>query len=48
VARRIHQHRDAIVRLEDPETGDWGVGSLQSIVSGAHPELGLTEEASFE
>jgi hypothetical protein len=48
VAHRIHQHRDAIVRLEDPETGDWGAGSLQSIVSGAHPELGLTEDASFE
>jgi hypothetical protein len=48
VARRIHQHRDCIVRLEDAETGDWGVGALQSIVSGAHPDLGLTEEASFE
>lgn len=48
VARRIHQHRDAIVRVVDPDTGDWGIGPMQTIVSGAHPELGLTEEASFE
>jgi hypothetical protein len=47
VARRIHQHRDCIVRLDDRETGDWGVGSMQSIIAGAHPEIGLTEEASF-
>lgn len=47
VARRIHQHRDCIVRLDDADTGDWGVGSMQSIIAGAHPDLGLTEEASF-
>jgi hypothetical protein len=47
VAHRLHQHRDCIVRLDDPATGDWGVGSMQSIIAGAHPELGLTEEASF-
>ena len=30
-----------------PVDGSTGVGTLQSIVAGAHPELGLTEEASF-
>jgi hypothetical protein len=47
VARELHQHRDCIVRIEDPATGDGGIGSLQSGVIGAHPDLGLTEEASF-
>ena len=47
VARDLHQHRDCPVRIEDPATGDWGIGSLQSGVVGAHPELGLTEEASI-
>lgn len=47
VAHRIHQHRDCIVRLDDVDTGDWGVGSMQSIIVGAHPDIGLTEEASF-
>ncbi|MGZ4693517.1 MAG: hypothetical protein ACXWA3_07805, partial [Acidimicrobiales bacterium] len=47
VAHRIHQHRDCIVRVEDTSDGSTGVGSLQSIVAGPHPELGLTEAASF-
>ncbi|HMG40366.1 MAG TPA: hypothetical protein VK611_03525 [Acidimicrobiales bacterium] len=47
VAHRLHQHRDCIVRVEDPATGDTGVGTVQSIVTGAHPDLGLTAEASF-
>ena len=46
VAHRIHQHRDCIVRVTDHD-GSVGVGSLQSIIAGAHPELGLTEAASF-
>lgn len=46
VARRLHQHRDCIVRVVGDE-GWTGVGTLQSIVTGAHPELGLTEDASF-
>lgn len=48
VARVLHQHRDCVVRVEDPATGDWGVGTLQSGVIGAHPDLGLTEEGSFD
>jgi hypothetical protein len=47
VAHRIHQHRDCIVRVTDTRDGSVGVGTLQSIVMGAHPEIGLTEDASF-
>lgn len=47
VARRLHQHRDCIVRVEDLGDGSTGVGALQSNVVGAHPEMGLTAEASF-
>jgi len=47
VAHRLHQHRDCIVRVEDRSDGSVGVGSMQTIVVGPHPELGLTEAASF-
>ena len=33
--------------MTDPVGGGVGVGNLQSIITGAHPEMGLTEEASF-
>jgi hypothetical protein len=46
-ARRLHQLRDCVVRVDDPVGGGIGYGNLQSIVAGAHPELGLTEETSF-
>ncbi len=46
-ARRIHQLRDNLVRVEDPVGGGVGVGNLQSIFAGPHPDDGLTEEASF-
>jgi hypothetical protein len=46
-ARRIHQIRDNLVRIEDPVGGGVGAGNLQSIFAGPHPELGLTEEQSF-
>jgi hypothetical protein len=46
-ARRVHQIRDNLVRIEDPVGGGVGVGNLQSIFAGPHPELGLTEEQSF-
>ena len=45
--RRIHQMRDNLVRLDDPVGGGVGYGNLQSIFAGPHPDLGLTEEASF-
>lgn len=35
------------VRVDDLEDGWSGVGTLHSDVVGAHPDLGLTAEASF-
>ncbi len=46
-AHRIHQMRDNLVRFDDPIGGGTGYGNLQSIFAGPHPEIGLTEEASF-
>jgi hypothetical protein len=46
-ARRLHQMRDNLVRVEDPVGGGAGVGNMQTIFAGPHPEIGLTEEASF-
>jgi hypothetical protein len=46
-ARRIHQIRDNLVRVEDPVGGAVGVGNMQTIFSGPHPDAGLTEDASF-
>ena len=36
-----------LVRVADPVGGGVGYGNLQSIFAGPHPEIGLTEEASF-
>ena len=47
IARRIHQHRDCVIRVEDPMGGGVGFGNLQSIVLGADDAMGLTAEASF-
>jgi hypothetical protein len=46
-ARRLHQLRDCIVQVDDPVGGGVGVGNLQSIFAGPHPELGLDEQSSF-
>jgi len=46
-ARRIHQMRDNLVRLDDPVGGAIGYGNMQSIFAGPHPEIGLTRTASF-
>jgi hypothetical protein len=47
-AHRIHQIRDNLVRVEDPVGGGGvGVGNMQTIFSGPHPDAGLTEAASF-
>ena len=46
-ARRLHQMRDCVVQVRDPAGGGVGWGNLQSLVVGAHPDLGLTEAASF-
>jgi hypothetical protein len=47
VARRVHQHRDCVVRVEDPAAGATGWGNLQSIVTGPHPDMALAADASF-
>jgi len=46
-AHRIHQIRDNLVRVEDPVGGSVGVGNMQTIFSGPHPDAGLSEDASF-
>ncbi len=46
-ARRVHQHRDCVIRVDDPVGGGTGIGNLQSIVIGADAPMGLTAEASF-
>lgn len=40
---RLGQHRQALVRVEDPAGGGVGYGDLQSIVTGPHPAIGLTD-----
>ncbi len=47
VARRVHQHRDCVVRVDDPIGGGTGWGNMQTLVFGAHPDMGLTAAASF-
>jgi hypothetical protein len=47
VARRLHQMRDCVVRLEDPVGGAAGWGNMQTVALGADPRAGLTEAASF-
>lgn len=46
-AHRVHQHRDAVIRVDDPVGGGTGWGNMQNVVLGAHPDLGLTAAASF-
>ncbi|MFL6240239.1 MAG: hypothetical protein ACJ735_12180 [Actinomycetes bacterium] len=47
VATRIHQIRDAVMRVEDPVGGGAGWCNLQTAVVGAWPDLGLDEATSF-
>jgi hypothetical protein len=42
VLARVRQHRQALVRVDDAAEGGVGYGDLQSIVTGAHPDIGLT------
>lgn len=46
-ARRIHQHRDCVVAVDDPAGGGTGVGPIQTIAIGAFPDYGLTLEKTF-
>jgi hypothetical protein len=47
IARRLHQMRDCVVRVDDPTGGGTGWGNLQSLFVGPNAELGLTQKASF-
>ena len=40
-------HRDCIIRVDDPVGGGVGIGNLQSIVLGADDTMHLTANASF-
>ena len=47
VAPRIHQIRDAVMRVSDPVGGGSGWCNLQTMIVGGWPDLGLTEQTSF-
>ncbi len=47
-AERVHQIRDCVVRVTDPETGAIGWGNCQTVVVGRWPQFGLDDaESSF-
>jgi hypothetical protein len=46
-ARRIHQLRSAVVRVEDPVGGGIGFGDFQTLAVGPDDAMGLSAEASF-
>jgi hypothetical protein len=46
-AERIHQIRDAVMRVDDPVGGGVGWCNFQTAVVGGWPELGLDEASSF-
>jgi hypothetical protein len=46
-ARKLHQLRDLLVRVEDPVGGGVGLGNAETFALGAFPEKALTEENSF-
>lgn len=46
-ARRLHQIRDTVVRVEDPVGGGVGIGTMQVMAFGAHPGTNLSAEGTF-
>jgi hypothetical protein len=46
-ARRIHQIRDAVMRVDDPVGGGTGWCNFQTTIVGEWPEVGLDAESSF-
>lgn len=47
IARRIHQLRSAVVRVNDPVGGGVGYGDFQTLAVGPDEAMGLSAEASF-
>ncbi len=47
VARRIHQIRDAVLRVDDPVGGGRGWCNFQTAIVGEWPDEGLDEASSF-
>jgi hypothetical protein len=47
LARELHQLRDTFVLVREPETGAIGWGNCQPMITGAHPDLGLSADSSF-
>lgn len=47
LARELHQIRDTVVRVTDPEGGGVGIGNCQPIAVGAFDRFGLEEATSF-
>jgi hypothetical protein len=45
-AERVHQIRDCVVRVSDPDTGAIGWGNCQTVVIGAWPQFGLDDAGS--
>jgi hypothetical protein len=46
-ARKLHQLRDLLVKVEDPVGGGSGLGNAETFALGEVPERGLTAENSF-
>jgi hypothetical protein len=46
-ARRLHQIRDCVVRIDDPVGGGVGIGTMQTMAFGTHPGTDLSAEGSF-
>jgi hypothetical protein len=46
-ARKLHQLRDLLVKVEDPVGGGSGLGNAETFALGEFPERGLTAENSF-
>ncbi len=46
-ARRLHQIRDTVDPGHRPVGGGVGLGNCQPIITGGHPELGLSADDTF-
>lgn len=46
-AKRLHQIRDCVVRIDDPVGNGVGYGTAQTIAIGSHPGSNLGDEGSF-